>query len=154
MLNMSPTFSVSDLRKYHPLEAEDNQLRSIALGERLPDAEHLLVNGHMNHSPLQAQHWLNKAWVCVFNLCTPTGLQGSECVCKSALCAWYCASEPMLEFVCSICVHPMDSKDRSARANTRYVRAIARVRLHKEMHVVHLPRQTLVGSGWIWPDFN
>lgn len=34
-LNTSPTFSVSDLMKYHPPEAADNQLRTIAFGEKL-----------------------------------------------------------------------------------------------------------------------
>lgn len=39
---MSPTFNVSDLKKYYPLEEKDTQLRAIVMKERSSDAEHLL----------------------------------------------------------------------------------------------------------------
>lgn len=39
--NMSPTFNVSELKKYYLPETEDAQLRIIALGEGLTDVKHL-----------------------------------------------------------------------------------------------------------------
>jgi len=91
--NISSTFNVSDLRKYYPPEAEDAQLRTIAMREEAPDAEHLNTSvikstshnshhdkiapnsGNFNsgpqlseHTPEQAQAWLEMAQAIVLHL--------------------------------------------------------------------------------------